>query len=114
MARISKTARVCCYPIVSFGLTFAICKGLEIIIGSWAFLLSLPIFFYFNLFSPVDSLDLWLRRRTKDDYWLMSNEGKKWLDSKEGEDWLKTEEAQSRLATQEAESWANERADTDA
>jgi hypothetical protein len=38
---------------------------------------------------PVDALDLWLRRRTRDPMWLMTNEGRAWLESEEGLMWVR-------------------------
>jgi hypothetical protein len=38
---------------------------------------------------PVDALDLWLRRRTRDPMWLMTNEGRAWLESEDGLMWVR-------------------------
>lgn len=65
MVRIPKDVRCCCYPIVSFGISLLICKGLQYLIGVWAYLLFLPLFFWFHqISSPVDAVDTWLRKRT--------------------------------------------------
>lgn len=36
---------------------------------------------------PVDSLDLWLRRRTRDPVWLLTDEGRAWLMTADGQHW---------------------------
>jgi hypothetical protein len=36
---------------------------------------------------PIDSLDLWLRRRTRDPIWLLTDEGRIWLATPEGRKW---------------------------
>jgi hypothetical protein len=85
MARISKPIRGCCYPHVSLGLSYLICKALEFFIGVWAYLVFLPLLFWFHLFSPIDTFDLWLRKYTRDNYWLMTNEGNEWLEMEKAE-----------------------------
>ena len=102
MARISKTVRSFCYPLVSMGLTLLVYKVLQPFIGAWAVLLCLPLLFWLHLFSPVDTLDLWLRRVTRDPYWLMTNEGAAWLRTEEGKAWLKTKKGHNWLSSTEA------------
>ena len=34
-----------------------------------------------------DTLDFWLRRKTKDPIWLLSYEGREWLKTPEGQKW---------------------------
>jgi len=88
MARISKPIRILCYPIVSIGLSLLICKGLQYFIGIWVYLFYLPLFLLFHILSPIDFLDLWLRKVTKDPVWLMTEEGREWLETEEGKQWL--------------------------
>jgi hypothetical protein len=35
----------------------------------------------------ISTLDLWLRRKTRDQLWLWSGEGKAWLKTEEGQAW---------------------------
>jgi hypothetical protein len=44
----------------------------------------------FLLTWPIDAVDLWMRRKSRDPLWLMGHEGKEWLKTPEGLEWLKT------------------------
>ena len=64
--------------------------------GNWA-LATIPFvgFFSWMILGDVliNSLDLWLRRRTRDPIWLMGNEGKRWLESEEGHAWQRSRQS---------------------
>lgn len=96
MARISKPARGCLYPLVALALSALICQTLYPFIGVWSYLLWLPLFFTFHLISSVDTFDLWLRKRTKDEHWLQSQEGQQWLETSEGIEWLLRQPEETR------------------
>jgi hypothetical protein len=40
----------------------------------------------------VDRVDLWLRRRSRDSLWLITDEGREWLASDEGKEWQRENE----------------------
>ncbi|MGL5058833.1 MAG: hypothetical protein ACRC62_02535 [Microcoleus sp.] len=54
-----------------------------------AFFFGLLLFPIFSIVGgmPIDNLDLWLRRKTRDPIWLMTDEGREWLNSEEGQIW---------------------------
>lgn len=51
----------------------------------WLVLIYLPI--YLATETIINSIDLWLRRTTKDQLWLWGSEGKQWLETPEGQAW---------------------------
>ena len=63
----------------------------------WAVLL---LFFviYFIFDWMINKIDFWLRRKTKDQLWLWSYEGRKWLETPEGQDWKKKQETKTRIS----------------
>lgn len=42
-----------------------------------------------NIFAgiPIGTFDLWLRRRSRDPYWLMTDAGQEWIKTEEGRRW---------------------------
>ena len=91
MARISKPIRHIFYPAVAGAIAFLIYKAASHFIGAWAYLNALPAFFWFyQIDSPVDKLDIWLRKHTKDDFWLFTQEGEAWLKTDQGQEWTAT------------------------
>jgi len=91
MARISKPVRHLCYPVVAGAIAFLTYKLAAHFIREWAYLISWFVFFWFYQFaSPIDKLDLWLRKYTKDDIWLLTQEGKEWLKTEQGQEWTST------------------------
>ena len=94
--RIAKPIRVFCCGAIAGGLSFATFELFSMAIGRWALLpamLLLPVFAYFGGI-PIDVLDFWLRKRTRDPLWLLSSEGQEWLKSPEGAEWSKNQEGQ--------------------
>jgi hypothetical protein len=48
--------------------------------------------------AVVDHVDLWLRRRTRDPIWLMTDEGRAWLSSPAGVAWTAARSQEKRRA----------------
>ena len=55
------------------------------------FIVTVPAAFFGALLLSfyVDRVDLWLRRRSRDQIWLMTHEGEQWLASEDGQRWQK-------------------------
>ena len=88
--RIHKPIRHILYPIPGALIAIYMMKSYPEW-GNYRYLFILFMFPPLSLLTslPIDSLDFWLRRKTKDSFWLMSSEGQAWLKSEEGQDWAK-------------------------
>ena len=96
MARISKPIRHICYPVVAGAIAFFIYRVTFQFIEARAYLFALLAFFWFyKVNSPIDQLDLWLRKHTKDNIWLFTQEGKEWLKTKQGQEWTATRQKET-------------------
>jgi hypothetical protein len=88
--RISKPARHVLYLLSPLLVARALFTVTYAWLGRLSLLFSLlvvpPISIVVTL--PIDSLDLWLRRRTRDPSWLLTNEGRAWLATPEGREWV--------------------------
>jgi hypothetical protein len=88
---IPKIVRVPIYAAVSIALVVLTIVLLWRYIGWLSVVAGLILFPIFNVFggAPIDAFDLWLRRKTKDPIWLMTQEGRQWLETEEGKEWQK-------------------------
>ena len=89
MALIPKPIRQLWYGFVGFSLTIFCAVLLSKWLGNWGVFLAFLLYPLFNLVGgmPIDYFDGWLRRKTRDPIWLMTQEGKEWLKSEEGQAW---------------------------
>lgn len=87
--RISKPIRQILYLLVSLGVSGSLAAATRSSLG-WAalcfFVLAFPPLSLL-LTLPIDALDRWLRRRSRDPMWLLSEEGRAWLESEAGRSW---------------------------
>ena len=86
---IPKPVRHLLYPLLPVTIAWALIR-LTYAHWGWPSLLFLviaipPISIFVSM--PIDAFDLWLRRRTRDPIWLLTDEGRSWLDSGEGRKW---------------------------
>lgn len=86
---IPKPIRNLCYMLIGLSLSTLCAWLLSKWLGIWGIFLGFLLYPMFTLFGgmPVDSLDFWLRRKTRDSLWLRTDEGKQWLNSEEGVAW---------------------------
>ena len=86
---IPKIVRVPIYFAISFTAVAVTVALTRPAIGWLSIPLGLLLFPIFNVLggAPVDAVDLWLRRKTKDPIWLMTREGEEWLQTDEGQHW---------------------------
>jgi len=84
--------------LIQFGLFGLLCGVLLALAGrlpkAWRLALlvgTVPVAFFGALILSfcVDSLDMWLRRRSRDPIWLKTYEGRQWLASEDGQKWQK-------------------------
>ena len=87
MRHLIQLAMFCLLAIASFTVAPHLPKPWSIVL----FILTVPLAFFAALILSfyVDRIDLWLRRRSHDQIWLMTHEGKQWLASEEGQKWQK-------------------------
>lgn len=86
---IPKPIRQILYCVIALFLCILCALLLSKWLGNLGIVLAFLLYPLFNVCGgiPIDSLDLWLRRKTRDPIWLISNEGREWLKSEEGELW---------------------------
>jgi hypothetical protein len=86
---IPKIVRVPCYMAIAFTLMILTTVVLRPYIGWLSGIFAVVMLPLFHLFGgmPIDALDQWLRRTTRDPIWLMTQEGREWLDSEQGRKW---------------------------
>ena len=97
--RLGKLTRVFGSSTIAAMLAVGSAIGLSRWIGLWGYAVGLLLFPFFNFFGavPVNALDFWLRRKTKDEIWLRSHEGKRWLQTKQGQAWQKGQRVQRAI-----------------
>ena len=85
--RIGKVSRVLGSSAIASLLAVGSALWLSRFIGLWGYAVALVLFPFLNFLGamPVNALDFWLRRSTKDEIWLRSHEGKQWLQTKQGQ-----------------------------
>ena len=84
--RIGKIPRVLGSSAIASLLAVGSALWLSRFIGLWGYAVALVLFPFLNFLGavPINALDFWLRRSTKDEIWLRSHEGKQWLQTKQG------------------------------
>ena len=95
--KITKTARVLVFYPLSGVIPALLIVALFPGWGELRYLAFLLAFPPLNLLTSwtVDEFDFWLRRKTKENAWLLSYEGKEWLQTSEGVAWLQTPEGRA-------------------
>ncbi|WP_157906983.1 hypothetical protein [Sorangium cellulosum] len=87
--KIAKPVRVLISALLAGGTAGAVGGGLysriEVLSAVAAVIAFVPAWFLWG--GAVDHLDLWLRRRTRDEIWLLTREGQAWLSSTAGTAW---------------------------
>ena len=88
---IPKIVRVPCYIAIAFMLMILTMIIFRPYIGWVSGIIAVVMLPLFHLFGgmPIDALDQWLRRTTRDPIWLITQEGREWLDSEQGRKWRK-------------------------
>jgi hypothetical protein len=83
--RVAKVHRVLFYGLA----TGAVIAMLFLVFGNWGLVVGVLVAPIINVFVglPIDSFDLWLRRRSRDPQWLMTDEGRAWLSTEDGRRW---------------------------
>ena len=97
--RIGKVPRVLGSSAIASLLAVGSALWLSRFIGLWSYAAGLLLFPFFNFLGavPINALDFWLRRSTKDEIWLRSHEGKQWLQTKQGQAWQKGQRVQRAI-----------------
>jgi hypothetical protein len=83
--RVAKIYRVFLYG----AATGVVIVGLSLVFGKWGLLVGVLLAPIINIFAglPIDAFDLWLRRRSRDPLWLMTDEGRALLKTEDGRRW---------------------------
>jgi hypothetical protein len=86
---ISKPIRQICCLIIGLALSGLCALILLQFLGKLGIFIGFFLYPVFNVVGgmPIDNLDRWLRRKTRDRIWLMTDEGREWLNSEEGQVW---------------------------
>ncbi len=97
--RIGKIPRVLGSSAIASLLAVGSALWLSRFIGLWGYAVALVLFPFLNFLGavPINALDFWLRRSTKDEIWLRSHEGKQWLQTKQGRAWQKGQRVQRAI-----------------
>jgi hypothetical protein len=83
--RVAKVYRVFLYGVAT-GLVIVL---LFLVFGKWGLLAGVFLAPIISIFAglPIDAFDLWLRRKSRDPVWLMTDEGREWLKTEDGRRW---------------------------
>jgi hypothetical protein len=86
---IPKPIRQICYCIIGLSFSTVCALILSHSLGKLGIFLGFLLYPVFNVLGgmPIDNFDRWLRRKTRDPVWLMTQEGREWLKSEEGQVW---------------------------
>ncbi len=86
---IPKPIRLICYCLVGLSLSILCALILSQKLGKLGIFMGFFLYPVFNILGgmPIDIVDSWLRRKTRDPIWLMTQEGREWLKSEEGQAW---------------------------
>ena len=97
--RIGKIPRVLGSSAIASLLAVGSALWLSRFIGLWGYAVALVLFPFLNFLGavPINALDFWLRRSTKDEICLRSHEGKQWLQTKQGRAWQKGQRVQRAI-----------------
>ncbi len=97
--RIGKLTRVLGSSAIAALLAVGSALWLSRFIGLWGYAVGLLLFPFLNFLGamPINALDFWLRRATKDEIWLRSHEGKRWLQTKQGQAWQEGQRVQRAI-----------------
>ncbi len=86
---IPKPIRLISYCLVGLSLSILCALILSQKLGKLGIFMGFFLYPVFNILGgmPIDIVDCWLRRKTRDPIWLMTQEGREWLKSEEGQAW---------------------------
>ncbi len=86
---IPKPIRLIGYCLVGLSLSILCALILSQKLGKLGIFMGFFLYPVFNILGgmPIDIVDSWLRRKTRDPIWLMTQEGREWLKSEEGQAW---------------------------
>ncbi len=86
---IPKPIRQICYGIIGLSISLLCALILSYFLGKLGIFMGFFLYPVFNVLGgmPIDHIDRWLRRKTRDPIWLMTDEGREWLKSEEGQAW---------------------------